>query len=79
VTKELNNLEWEISNTPNQEYIEWIERSTCILASPLWVDVLDALGASTQYLWNRKIEVGVAVPVFRLGIFRVGYLGFPVS
>jgi Acetyltransferase (GNAT) domain len=48
--------------------------------SPSWQNLIDkTLGSTTIYGWNNIEEAGLAINIFRAGIFRVGYLGFPVG
>ena len=54
------------------------ERS--LLYSPTWHQVLQkGLGCKTWYAWDEETTAGVAISVFHVGPFRIGYLGFPIG
>jgi len=48
--------------------------------SPSWQKLIDTtLGSTSIYGWSENGEFGLAINIFRAGIFRVGYLGFPAG
>lgn len=53
---------------------------TDLFHSSAWQDVLrEGFGCSSVYLWDSQNRIGCALPVFRIGPFRVAYLGFPAG
>ncbi|MDM8561057.1 GNAT family N-acetyltransferase [Candidatus Parabeggiatoa sp. HSG14] len=45
-----------------------------------WQTVLKkAFNSQTLYGWNAETETGVAITIFKVGPFRIGYVGFPVG
>lgn len=45
-----------------------------------WQDVLShGFGSRTIYGWDKVASTGLTITVFKGGLFRVGYLGFPVG
>lgn len=45
-----------------------------------WQSVLhNGFNSQTVYGWNAKTEKGLAITVFKVGPFRIGYVGFPVG
>ncbi|HSS65596.1 MAG TPA: GNAT family N-acetyltransferase [Gammaproteobacteria bacterium] len=62
---------------------EW--QSTCdergdLFHSPAWQSVLcRGFRCVSLYLWDAQARAGCALPVFPLGPFRMGYLGFPAG
>jgi GNAT superfamily N-acetyltransferase len=48
--------------------------------SPAWQQLIDAtLGSVSIYGWDESNESGAAINIFKAGLFRIGYLGFPVG
>lgn len=48
--------------------------------SPAWQKLIDtALGSASIYGWDENNESGAAINIFKAGVFRIGYLGFPVG
>ena len=62
---------------------EWEQRCAetgDLFHSPAWQSVLaKAFGCTTLYLWDAESDTGCALPLFRFGPLRVGYLGFPAG
>ncbi|MFQ6023267.1 MAG: GNAT family N-acetyltransferase [Acidiferrobacterales bacterium] len=53
---------------------------SALFHSPGWQSVLNqAFGSQTMYGWNAGAQTGVAITVFKVGPFRVGYVGFPIG
>jgi len=45
-----------------------------------WQNVLHkGFNCQTIYGWNAKTETGFAITIFKVGPFRIGYVGFPVG
>ena len=70
---------WIISKNPKPSHCDWATRGGFVLASPLWADVLEGLGADTLFAWSAKYETGVLIPVFTKFKLRLAFLGFPLT
>lgn len=56
-----------------------IESNQGYFASPQWSHVLEGLGCRVVPVRHLELGVQVAVPIFRRGPLRMGFLGFPVA
>jgi hypothetical protein len=64
--------------SPQKEYLEVCEKEGSLFHAPAWQDVLKAgFGVETLYGWHQKDQVGCAISIFKTGVFRIGFLGFP--
>lgn len=65
---------------PPPHWEEFCAEHRALFHSPAWQKLIDTtLGSTSIYGWNENGKFGLAINVFRAGIFYVGYLGFPVG
>lgn len=57
----------------------WAENSVSLFASRAWASVLTSLGAAPVFAWNRRLKVGLILPVFSIRGIKIAYFGFPVA
>lgn len=62
------------------EWVSLTKNSDSILFTPKWQYLLKkSFGIETIYLYNKHINDGTIIQVFRKGPFKVGYAGFPTG
>jgi len=65
---------------PPDHWDELCSRHKALFHSAAWQSVLSqAFGSQTMYGWNANAQTGVAITIFKIGPFRVGYIGFPIG
>src|SRR5664279_2777341 len=70
---------WDVSREPQWELTRWALQNGYLFSTPEWAHVLEGLGCNPLYAWNRNLQAGTVVPVFRRGPLKVGFLGFPIA
>jgi hypothetical protein len=71
---------FKFSIDPPPHWDQFCVSHHALFHSPSWQNLIDStLGSTTIYGWNETAETGMAINIFRAGIFSIGYLGFPVG
>ncbi len=71
---------WICSPLPPPNWSEICRAHGSLFHSVEWQSLLaNAFGSSPLYCWNSRVNIFLAVTVFRIGPFRIGYIGFPSS
>ncbi len=67
-----------ISSTTPADWPTLCETDRLLFHSPAWLELLESsFNVQTQYIWDDDARCGGAVSSFKVGPFRLGYLGFP--
>lgn len=68
------------STTPRHDWDDYCRQHNALMQSTEWQSVLEsAFNCKAVYCWNTDTNSGLTITVFRIGPFRIGYLGFPTG
>jgi hypothetical protein len=65
---------------PPPEWAQWCAENASLFHSPAWHLVLKrGFAAKALYIWEAEGDTAFAINIFKVGPFRIGYLGFPIG